>query len=225
MSAASEIVTKLIQTFERFIFRDAMYVIGGLSVVGSFWYLFGEPLEKAVDPMIKLYVVFVAYIVGYAVQELFTIFHFTTTVYRKPNKWIAWLGNRFAGGGTWYEMPKREEVDVEELWLCVDKHCPSRTSQRIDRIVNLKHIGATLGSSLFITAVFLGLKASDGWDRLNVALAVGALTLSLILMHVSWIKATQQAKLELQVNKTCKKCEGSADLRPESGRSASEKSD
>jgi len=215
MSTIETIIKETFETFREFIYRDLMYVVGGISVLLSVCYCFGGPPISA-ETWTLLYACFLGYIVGYALQEIFSVFGIVTTAYRKLGPIRLFWAKRFAPDERWDHLPLPANILMGKLRYCVGEHCPKDTRKRIDRTINLKHLGAS-GASFFVVGIFLFVASykhpCDSWV---VPLAVGAVALAIILALMSQTKSAQQRLMELDVNRQCEQCKGSAEIKENS---------
>ncbi|MGD2092497.1 MAG: hypothetical protein PVH61_40400 [Candidatus Aminicenantes bacterium] len=153
-----------------------------------------------------------AYVVGYSLQEIWSIIGVVTTNYKGPPKcFIRWAAKRFAPLEDWESLPCLQQVDQKALRNCLDKHCSEYHRDRIGRTINLKQLGSSMESSLLTTTIILiYLIDKHPYDLFYVHLAMGSFLLSLFLIVINRIKQAQQNLMEFEVNSLCEKCKGSA---------------
>lgn len=74
-------MNELIKSLKDFIFRDIIYIIGGVSVILSLLYAFDEMDVIGKKPSIftVLYIAGIGYILGWLIQTIFSVFHIVTT--------------------------------------------------------------------------------------------------------------------------------------------------
>ena len=209
MSAIETLIKEIFGTLKDFIYRDLFYVVGGISVLLSATFAFDIPITY--KGWTGVYITLLGYVVGYTLQEIVSIIGLVTTSYKQPNAFIKWIGKRFSPSECWESLPPVEKLDLAELRNCLDKHCNESCKSRINRTINLKQVGSSMGSSLLITTIILILAAiKHPCDHWYIPLAAASLLLTLFLIIINWIKQTQQSIMQLEVNKICQVCKGSA---------------
>jgi hypothetical protein len=207
MSTTDQAFETLLKNLGTTIVRDLIYVLGGASILFAFLYRFNFLSQSSVDIFIKIFLVGLAWIIGYATQEIFCIFGLVTTAYKKPNKFLIFLLNRFAIPRDWSNMP----VDGKGLLkarLCIEKHCSTQTFGRIERTINLKQLGSTMGPCLLITFIIilsklLFIKDINNYDW---PLAIMSIILSLIFILINRLKVAEQYYLEWEIYSACPEC-------------------
>ncbi len=205
MSTLPEVTSKFIDSIKDFIYRDIMYVIGGLSIILASQYCFRIP-KFGLDTTTIIYICCLAYIIGYAIQEFFSILGFVTTGQRKPGKTCMFFAKRFSPFEKWDSIHKLENVNLGKLRNCVDNHSSEETRKRISRTINLKHVAAS-GASFLMVSLILFYDVIFNYSAPYVfPMACITLSLSLILMLMSRIKTAQQMIMELNVHQSCPKC-------------------
>lgn len=209
MSAIDTTIKEAFQTFGKFIYRDMLYVIGGVTVLLAIQYSFDGPTISSNTPTL-IYIGFVAYVIGYALQELLSIVGLVTTGYRKLKPYQLRIAEKFAPDEDWGDLLDPRCIRLGKLRQCVDAHGPEDTKKRIERTINLKHLGAS-GASFIVAAPILLFGAyRHEWNPWALALGISALLLALILGLMSHIKSAQQRLMELAINRECTDCNGSA---------------
>lgn len=209
MSAIDTTIKEAFKAFGTFIYRDMLYVVGGITVLLAFRYSFdGPPMSS--DTSTLIYVGFLGYVIGYALRELLSVVGFVTTAYRKLKPWQLWIAEKFAPDEDWADLPDPGRIRMGKLRQCMDAHIPDGTRKRIERTNNLKHLGAS-GASFLVVALLLLFGAYKHKCAIwIIALAISAFLLALILGCMSHIKGAQQRLMELEANRECKDCKGSA---------------
>lgn len=209
MAAIDKLIEEIFLTFNDFIYRDLFYVVGGVVVLFSGFSAFDITINYTGWNVVFL--VLMGYIVGYVLQEIISITGFVTTGYKRPNKFIRWVGKRFSPSEDWESLLQIEKVDLAALRNCLDQHCHEASQKRINRTANLKHVGSSMSSSLLVTTIILIFAAirhpDDDW---YLPLAIASLLFALFLALVNWIKNTQENLMQFEVNLFCEKSKGSA---------------
>src|SRR5579864_966215 len=132
-------LVELTIAFREFIYRDLIFMGGGLTILLSFTrslgiLSFGEQslgkwrlLYRKIPRTFALYLIFISWIIGYSTLEVFSISGIVTTGYSKPGVVTSWLLNRWGGGNVdWAQMP--DQVALEDLALCLNAESPERQS-------------------------------------------------------------------------------------------------
>jgi len=154
MAADDTLIKEILGTFKDFIYRDLFYVVGGVSVLLSGSHAFDLPFKYT--GWTGVYMALLGYVVGYSLQEIWSIFGVVTTSYKGPPKcFIRWAAKRFAPLEDWESLPCLRQVDQKALRNCLDKHCSEYHRDRIGRTINLKQLGSSMGSSLLTTTIIL----------------------------------------------------------------------
>ena len=123
MSAPEKAVEEIVTIFRDFFYRDLFYVVGGVSVIGTFFFVMGklDQLRNA-DGATTFFVIVISYVVGYATQEALTLAKLVRTTYERPSYVIRYFGRRFAPADPWDALSHASEIDSGALRLCVDQH-------------------------------------------------------------------------------------------------------
>jgi hypothetical protein len=81
-------MSDLFKAFEKFLFRDISFVLGGSVLIGSVMYVFNK-LPTGDIPVFKYFIwAGVSYAIGYSVQEVFTLLHLVRTKAGFPPNWL-----------------------------------------------------------------------------------------------------------------------------------------
>jgi hypothetical protein len=186
---------KLIGAFQRFIYRDLAFVLGGASVVVSFLYSFGK-LPLAPDGLTIALGLGVAYVLGYVIQDLATLCHLVRTKVAVPpariGKGLYWLYER--------KSIAFKEVD-SEVFEKAKKDLLLKAPESVwadhERVESLKQVGTTLGPSLMISGAMLLSRPWLATRNFETTLGVIVLGLGVALVLLGWLKVTQQAQITL----------------------------
>lgn len=176
----ARIVDELARTFRNFLYRDLFYVIAGLLILLSarrlvdFWVDDFLPDRTAI---LLLYVGF-AYAVAIANQELWS-----QTPLIKTHPW--------GEHGPWRRSVfKRHTGEKWEPRADPDSRAVSDDPD-YQRAVNIKQLGASMGTALLTSALLLAAAALRGSPGAAPRAAV-ALVLGLLLVQVSWLHNMRQ---------------------------------
>ncbi len=214
MADADTLIKEIFGTFKDFIYRDLFYVVGGVAVLLSVSHVFELPFKYT--GWTGVYMALLAYVVGYSLQEIWSIFGVVVTSYKGPPKcFIRWAAKRFAPSEDWESLPCLQQVDQKALRNCLNQHENKSIQKDIERTINLKQLCSSMGSSLLTTAIILRIGIimhpyTSSYTRFYCPLFWGSLVLSLFLVVINRIKLAQESLMKFEVNNLCEKCKGSA---------------
>jgi hypothetical protein len=153
-------MSDLVRIVRDFLYRDLAFILGGTLVIGSIAYFFRQwlpPFDLTNPPFWSL-VLFpaMAYVVGYAVQDIGGIIGITFTGYLvEPNQLCRWLYLRFSSAPwrtvTVLHNRSRFQFDVHMSRLDV----PPTTQINLDRVLDLKVIGMCVGGCSLLSSLIL----------------------------------------------------------------------
>jgi hypothetical protein len=179
-----------------FLTRDFAYVLGGGSVIASILWTYDPPsLPHSSDIPLEIYL-FIAglsYIIGYLVQEAFSLSGTITTA------WITALPfprimeplyTRFTGE-IWQTCGHREDLRRGFENLAKEN---DRVWADYQRIISFKNVSATTAANGSVCSIILLTNVLKTCAMFDVVLLVGALFLSIAACVMTWIKAGQQAQ-------------------------------
>ena len=190
---------------ETLIMRDVMYIVGGATVILSGFYLYDTYLPTTylddvmtVSGFILFIGIGIAYAVGYVVQELSHLFHLTTVhAWSKPSKFSGWLLNIYF----------RQKVELEQtfvddpfkfamgIFTIQENDLPDKTIAFIQRYINLKHVGITLGMNFGVSTILLLFQwCMAGRLAQSLVLPIFSAILSIALLTFGRIKGLEQHK-------------------------------
>lgn len=188
---------ELVKALKDFITRDLLYVVGGGTVGLSFCYLFQVQVPPTPSTAMALLAAGIAYGIGYAIQDGLSLTPIISTApVVSPGPIVRSLYRRFMGDD-WTSIKPNEFSEAQEAFTTI---ASDRDYAQWNRIVSLKHIGSTLGSSGLVAAVLLVVAAARSrGECFAVALAAGSLILSATLVGLSWVKGAQQSQFVLSI--------------------------
>jgi len=183
-------MTELPKGLQSFIARDLNYLIGGGCVIASFLYTFERLPAK--DGPVVLYVLGagIAYVVGYALQDIFSVIHFVTTArIRKPNRIVKWLYKLFTGD-TWRDLSR---IDWSQSHDAIRQYLKNETDrEEYQRIISLMMIGTTMSPCCLVSSILVLCKFwFKGKDLFDLMLGLAAFGFSMIFLVIAWIKTAQ----------------------------------
>jgi hypothetical protein len=185
-------VSELIAALRHFITRDLLYVVGGGAVILSFLHLFDRiPDTSTIPTAIYLLTAGFSYGIGYAIQDGLSLTGLiTTSSVTEPGWFVRGLYERFTGHSWLLE----KGFDPESATVTVTAYAPDESMVELRRIISLKHIGTTLGSSGLVCTVLLAAKAVQTGDAFDITLDVAVLLLGAVLSVLGWVKGAQQTQ-------------------------------
>lgn len=179
------------KAFEKFLFRDVSFLLGGSVVVACGMYVFRR-LPGADPPTFKILIAGgVAYAVGYTLQEFFTLAYLVRTKAGYSPNWLGKLLYRL------FDRRATQPVDPDEYeraksWLY--EQAPQRFRDDHERTESLKQVGTSLGPSFLVASAILFLNTPVADPSFEVAASRGLALLGFALWLLGWLKVTQQAQ-------------------------------
>lgn len=182
-------MNELVNALRRFITRDLTFLIGGGSTLGSFLLVFDR--LPAVDDHVVVYLLLggIAYVLGYVLQDSFGVLRLIpTTTPREPIRYQRLLYRLYVRE-EWQPIPAVVNFEQVEENLSVDQ------AAWLERLTSLQQLGTCVGPCWLAAG---GILATTWWgnspELFKIALPVASLVMGLILVHLAWIKACQQAQ-------------------------------
>lgn len=202
----ADAVKELLNAFSRFLTRDLTFMLGGITVISAFFYCVSDlrvsrlPWPAMDVPVVAaLFIAGLGYAVGYAVQDLFCLFRVVTVAnYFVPGT-LSKVLFRLYHQVPWEPVAK---FNVDEVRTKVDLG-PAPLHFRLERLITLKLVGATMGPSFFVTAVLLAIKWVRHHDAPDLALAICLMALAGVLIALAKIKACEQLKYMAYIDRIC----------------------
>jgi hypothetical protein len=197
----------LVSLFRNFIYRDLAFIIGGSIVIVSTLHAFGISLHRFQDQPYTLFLLTVlAYVVGYAVQDLGALLPcrptFTGYVLR-PGRLSRFLYWRFTNSG-WEPLTfarNQEEALQLAIRLNKPKAVPKPILRELERIRSLKVFSMSVGGCSVLSAVIWLGKGIFSPSGVVDWIAVGLLLIfGLALICLGWVKALQEMQFYEAVN-------------------------
>jgi UDP-N-acetylmuramyl pentapeptide phosphotransferase/UDP-N-acetylglucosamine-1-phosphate transferase len=183
----------------KFFTRDLYYIIGGASIILSFLFYYNIfPFEKDIASYLVIFILLISYVIGYLIQELFSLFRIVRTTLPRQIKiidgflyWI-FVGKKCESRGTNRDYQKLD-TDLKEAFN--EKNMIESLSQ-FKRIISLKQIGATIGSNWLICSIIILLKYFNDVEsasKINILiLGVVIFIFSLVAIVINRIKLANQ---------------------------------
>ena len=190
-----EILKEILKPIKDFLTRDVIFITGGSLIFSTVIYIRGWEInyEKIPLPIIYIAVALFSHSVGFAVMQLFNGLRITNiTTIHNPNAIDRLIYRIFA---------RRKWVAIENpsgaTWLAATP-LPYDQAQK-DRIITLKHIGATMGPCAFFSGVLLTLATIfPSWSPHEIEnwTIFAAFGLAAVLIPVSRSMAGVQAQFD-----------------------------
>jgi len=187
-------MNEIIKGLGKFLSRDLMYVIGGSSFLLSISFAFGLDFnviaELTKNTVLTLFMLGVAYVLGYINQEVLCLSPLlTTSKIKNPNRFLQWVYLRFTKSA--FKQPNDFEYTSERIKLL--KHYKEEELKDFERIVALKHIGSAVGSNWFISSIILLFTCyTKSVSHVGWIFSSYLLFAALALILLAWIKGMQQ---------------------------------
>jgi hypothetical protein len=189
-----------VRIVREFLYRDLAFILGGTLVIASIAYCLRHHLLPHFDfrnpPTWSLFLFpAMAYVVGYAVQDIGGIIGITFTGYvREPHPFFRGLFSRFSQA-PWTDtniLQNRNGFQFEVQMSRLD--VPAGPLRNLQRILDLKVIGMSVGGCCLLSSVILLLFCA--WsDKRAATLGLLFLVLGASLVCLGWVKALQQMQL------------------------------
>jgi len=186
---------ELPRNVREFIVRDLVYIVGGGMVIMSFLYRFDRLPDKDTPLACWLLVAGVAYVVGNAVQDIFSISRIVTTApVVKLGKWGSRIYRRF----------------TNEVWVDISNFDPDQTRRAIrslrkkdcgyaaeyERVVSGLILAATMTPCMFISGLLVSWRWFVSRDQFDLWLGAVAVILTFGLFMLVRIRAAQMARID-----------------------------
>ena len=188
-------MSELIKIFKDFISRDIIYIFGGSSVIISFMYYYNQLNISNLSTFEYVFLCAFGYVIGFIIQETLSMVGIITTAHFKPGKIVKYFYRLFTKS-EWEDIIGLDQVEKQ---LAFYEKAPERIITQIERIITLKHIGTTIGSSFLVSSVILLFKFIETKSNYDLTIFISVLTFSILLIIQSWIKGAQQIKYMSEV--------------------------
>lgn len=190
---------------ETLIMRDVMYIIGGATVILSSLLLVGTVHNISylkIVVQIKGFILFIgigiAYAVGYIVQELSHFFRFTTVhAWTQPKRIMRCVFNFYIREKVEFGPPVIDDPFefAMDIYKTPEKKLPDKAIAYIQRYINMKHVGITLGTNFFVSTILLVFQwCIAGRLCQGLVLPIVSAILSMALLMFGRIKGLEQFK-------------------------------
>ncbi len=181
-------MNELVKALGKFVNRDVPYVIGGYSVILCFLYLFDIDIPKEISLPFVLFSASIAHIIGYAIQDSLSFTGITnTSMMITPRSFMKKLFKRWA----MEEWNVPDDFDFIKTYLRLYSESKTDLLSVIERILFMKQIGTTMGSSFFVCAILLLLKAFNAPTPFHISMFFVVMLFSIVLIVLGWLQAMQ----------------------------------
>ncbi|MHC4169625.1 MAG: RING finger protein [Planctomycetota bacterium] len=194
----STIMFELPRNVREFVVRDIIYIIGGGSVIVSFLYCFDRLPNEGTPVAFYFLGAGIAYVVGCAIQDLFSIIRLVTTgPVERPGGFIRRVYRRFTGE-EWLELKDFDPGQVRQALRSVLKNDEVRAA-RYERAISGMILATTMAPCTFLSGSLILLRTICSPSAFDFAVAAAALLLSLGLFVLAWLKAVQITRIDGEV--------------------------
>lgn len=188
---------ELVKGFRRFIYRDALYILGGTLVLAAISYRLGctECLKPHARPVYFLVIAAgVAYVVGHVVAEVLLVLRITNSGYFDSKSFffrnIVMPFYRFYTREDFVFPPNYTHENYSRVF---GKVASERQKERTDRITTLISISTTMGSNLLVVALLI---IWDDHAIIESRITVWTLlVVALLLCFLSWLRSAQRGRV------------------------------
>ncbi len=189
-------ISDLPQSIRDFLRRDLVYIVGGGTVLTSFLYSSNRlPIDK-IPLGFTLLGMGLSYVIGYEIQDLFSISRIVTTAYvPKPNRFLKWVYKRFENKA-WEDLPECSFDDIGHALQSF--HDNDRSRAHYERTISHLILGATIGPCMFIAALFIFVKWCLHPNFFDFVLFTLSLLSGCGLVILCWLKAMQITRIDVK---------------------------
>ena len=181
----------IFKAFEKFLFRDVSFLLGGSVVLASIMYVF-DKLPTADLPTFKMFIAAgVAYAVSYCLQDFLTMLRVVRTKAGLPPEWPGTLLYRSFDRRAAVSF-EANEYDSAKRWLY--EHAPQRFRDDHERIESLKQVGTSLGPCFILAGIIRFFHEPVAVPPFEIAVSIALFVLGIGLWLLGWLKVTQQAQ-------------------------------
>jgi hypothetical protein len=156
MDAASSFA-ELVKVFREFIFRDLIYLGGGVTVLLSLAHALFDIRKlyyKSLPKWLLFYFCFLSWVVGYATLEAFSLIGLVTTSDIKPGPITGWLLTQWDGSIKLEEWTQMDRPLRPTLRRCL-YFLSAEQRGFVLRITDLKTLGSTIGACMLLSGAIL----------------------------------------------------------------------
>lgn len=192
-------VSEVVKAIGHAITRDLIYVVGGSVIVASFLYAFGRFSTEEMPMLLQLFLAGISYVLGYAAQETFGFLRITSTEHPpSPPRWAVFLFRRFTHKD-WVTIDVKTYQLAEDAFFNRNQELGERVIERVNRIIMLKQVGATMGACGAVALVILVIHAVLTWAVFDICLSVGVLIATAVFISISWVKRLDESSVKVQL--------------------------
>lgn len=183
------------KNLREFIVRDIVYIVGGGMVLVSLLYRFDRLPDEEMPLVCYLIGGGVAYVVGNALQDVFSVFRFVTTapVLRMGRFW-KWIYRRFTND-QWTDIGDFDPARVERAVRRLRREDPSYAAG-YERVISGLILAATMAPCTLVSGVLVGCRWLEYRSAFDLHLSVMALALDAGLVVLNRLRAAQMARID-----------------------------
>lgn len=196
MDTTFNTISNLPKSVRDFLTRDLVYTIGGGTVLTSFLYSSNRLPISNIPLAFTLLGIGLSYVIGYAIQDLFSISRIVTTAQvPKPNPFLKWVYKRFENK-PWEDLP---ECNFNDVGHAVQSFLDNDFLRaQYERIISHLILGSTIGPCLFIAALFVFVRCCFHPNFFDFVLFALSLLLGCGLVILCWLKAIQITRIDVK---------------------------
>jgi len=175
--------------------RDVAYMLGGTLVIGSFLFLYQKTVHfgQWSTPLYLLGAGY-AWIIGYTVQEFFSLIFLGTTAAHFKAPWIVRKLYPLFTRKPWKDVP---EFDHMEVRIRIYDSGKDRLIAYLERIATLRLVGTCVGPCALVSGFLLLV--------IDFGLAVADIAFGIVLLLLGWVKGADQMKYMHDLNESLRR--------------------
>ncbi len=189
-------LSRLPKSIRDFIGRDVVYIVGGSILLTSILYRFNRLPNNDTHLAFYLLGLGIAYVVGYAMQDLFSIVGIvTTSQVTDPCSLHRWAYKRFENK-PWEKLP----VDkFDNVGSALNKYLDSEIARaHYERTITHLTVGASIGPCMLLSSLMVFWRWYAFREQFDLVASILSLLLSGGLVLLSWIKAMQITRIDAE---------------------------
>jgi hypothetical protein len=189
-------ISDLPKSIRDFLARDLAYVVGGGTVLTSFFYSFNRLPTGEIPVAFTLLGIGLSYVIGYAIQDLFSISRIVTTAQvPNPNRFLKWAYKRFENR-PWKDLP---ECSFDDAGHAIQSFLNNDLSRSLyERTISFLILGATNGPCMFVASLFVFVRWCLNPNFFDFVLIVLSLLLGCGLVILCWLKAMEMTRIDVK---------------------------
>jgi len=187
-------MSEIVKGLGKFLGRDVMYVLGGITFLLSILYAVGIMKSTmaylANSSVMTAYALGVSYVIGYINQEILSLTPvLTTSRITNPNSFLRWIYRSF----THCDFNLDADIEYTNEIIRLRTVFTGDQLEDFERVVVLKHIGSSVGANwLFASLILIGTFLVTENPPLMWGVSLYLLFSSVLLITLAWLKGMQQ---------------------------------